>query len=139
MLARSAIVLAVVTGGIALGAILGKAADPEMKQSPEEAWRSALRAPAPADVGYQLVDARDLNPYESHAPSWADEELTNWEPDYPAWTYSDFAGEFGEDLAALQTEEQQPVAPETVAPPADTLQPDLPPEPQIAGNLAALY
>lgn len=152
MLARSGSVLAVVMGGIALGAVLGVAANPRMKTAPEQPWHGALEAPAAADAGYQLAGTPAPSPYrESYAPSWADEALVDRQPDYPAWTYSDLSGDYaGYPDSAL---DQQPTAlpadeqalapqPETTEPPETSPQPsepDLAPEPHVAGNLAALY
>lgn len=89
--------LAVLAGGVALGTMLGAAANPVMKRAPEEPWRGGLQAPVAADPGYRImVEAppQDLSPYQdSYAPTWAREELADWEPEYPAWTYSDLADE----------------------------------------------
>jgi hypothetical protein len=97
MLVRSGITLAVVASGIALGAVLGAAANPVMKRAPEQPWQGALQAPVTVDSGYHLmVEAppQDLSPYhDSYAPTWAREELAVAEPEYPAWTYSEFADE----------------------------------------------
>lgn len=135
------IALTVVTGGIALGALLGAAADPEMKRPPEQPWRGALQAPSTDDAAYRLVEAvpADVSPYrDSYAPSWADEELVDWEPAYPAWTYSDFGDETFAELAAADEPEaaEQPLEPEPAAPPEPEA---LAPEPTVAGGLAALY
>lgn len=89
--------LGVLAGGVALGTILGAAANPVMKHAPEEPWRGMLQAPVAADPGYRImVEAppQDLSPYrDSYAPTWAREELADWEPEYPAWTYGDLADE----------------------------------------------
>ena len=131
MRTRAKLALGIVTGGIALGAMLGAAADPEPKRPPAPPWRAAAQAPYVADAGYQLAEAppHDLSPYrDSYAPSWADEELTDWEPDYPAWTYSEFAGD-----AEAETDEA-PAGPGPAEPDQA-----LTPEPQIEGALDALY
>ena len=97
--------LAVAAAGIGLGTMLGAAANPVMKMPAEQPWQGALQAPVLADAGYSIqVEAppQDLSPYQdSYAPTWAREELTDWEPEYPAWTYSEFADEpLGNTLAA---------------------------------------
>ncbi len=150
MLARSSMVLAIATGGIALGAVLGAAANPKMKLPPEQPWHGTLQAPAVSDTGYQLAGAGpiDLSPYrESYAPTWASEELVDWEPEYPAWTYSDWDSATGDDLGspaadgpARSTDDEQAVEPfasDAAEQPAE--QEPLPSEPHVAGNLAALY
>ena len=143
--------LAVVAGGIALGAMLGAAANPVMKRPPEQPWQGALQASVAADPGYRLmVEAppEDLSPYQdSYAPTWAREELADWEPDYPAWTYSNpvdpaFADrstteepQVDERPAALAIEAQPPTEP--TPQPAETV--TLAPERHVPANLAALY
>jgi hypothetical protein len=47
--------LAVVAGGVALGTMLGAAANPVMKHAPEEPWRGMLQAPVAADIEAQRV------------------------------------------------------------------------------------
>src|SRR6478736_7091139 len=90
----------VVGGGVALGTMLGAAANPVMKmkgERPEWPWQGAYRATVSADVGYPIMieaPPQDLSPYQdSYAPTWAREEVANWEPEYPAWTYSDLASD----------------------------------------------
>jgi len=150
MLVPRMMALAVVTGGIALGAALGAFANPEMKMPPRQAFQGALQAPVAADAGYLLVEAgpTDLSPYQdSYAPTWAHEELTDWEPDYPAWTYSDLVSEMYEEAPVASepqaAEQPVPVVPDVLAPPeaaAPPVEPDAPaPAPYVAGNLAALY
>jgi hypothetical protein len=143
--------LAIVTGGIALGAILGAAANPKMKM-PEQPWQGALLAPVAADPGYRImVEAppEDLSPYQdSYAPTWAHEELTDWEPDYPAWSYSELVDEPSVEPPA--TEEAQEasaqstaVAGATAEPPVAIVQPAEPAVPvserHVPASLAALY
>ena len=55
MLVSGKVALAIVTGGIALGAMLGAAANPVMKRPPEQPWQGALQAPVAADPGYRLM------------------------------------------------------------------------------------
>ena len=83
-------ILAIVTGGVGLGGVLGLAADPEPKPSPDPPWKGVVQASHEIDPGYRPVDPRiDPDPYpDSYAPSWADEDLAEWEPEYPAWSYS---------------------------------------------------
>jgi hypothetical protein len=143
--------LAIVTGGIALGTMLGAAANPKMKMPPERPWQGALQAPVAADPGYRImVEAppEDLSPYQdSYAPTWAKEELADWEPDYPAWTYSDLADEALVDPPAAevpQAGEQPPViSSETPEPSEAVSQPAGPAmvasERHVPASLAALY
>jgi len=125
--------LAIVTGGIGLGALLGAAAHPVPKRAPEAAGRAMFVAPA-EDTSARLTEAPppDLTPYrDSYAPSWAHEELANWEPDYPAWTYSDL------DRAPDPAPDEQPAEaarPDPAPQPEDTA-----PEPPAEGGLDALY
>jgi hypothetical protein len=111
--------LAVVAGGIALGTMLGAAANPVMKKPVAESQLAALQAPVAADAAYLTIEAppQDLSPYQdSYAPTWAREEVTSWEPDYPAWTYSELVDQPAEPPRI----EEQPVAtaPGGAAPPA---------------------
>ena len=146
---RGKMALAVVTGGIALGAVLGAAANPKMKMPPEKPWQPALQGPVAADAGYRImVEAppEDLTPYpDSYAPTWAREELADWEPDYPAWTYSDLVGEASAEPLAPepQVDLQAALAGQVPEPPEALAQPT---EPSIAvsgrhapASLAALY
>ena len=149
MLVRGSMALAIVTAGIGLGAVLGSAANPEMKQPPEQPWRAAPPAPFIAEGEQPSADAgpADFASYrESYAPSWAHEELTDWEPGYPAWTYSDLAHEsFAEPTTADEgpADEHPALEPEALAPSETLAAPSEPEalssEPQVAGNLAALY
>ena len=146
---RGKMALAVVTGGIALGAVLGAAANPKMKMPPDKPWQPALQAPVAADAGYRImVEAppEDLTPYpDSYAPTWAREELADWEPDYPAWTYSDLVDEASAEPPAPepQVDQQAALAGQAPEPPEALAQPA---EPSIAvsgrrapASLAALY
>lgn len=97
--------LAVVAGGVALGTMLGAAANPVMKMPPEKPWQGALQAPVAADAGYLMIEAppQDLSPYrDSYAPTWAQDELADWEPEYPDWTYSELIDEPYADPAAAE-------------------------------------
>jgi hypothetical protein len=151
MALRGTMTLAIVTGGIALGAILGAAANPKMKMPAERPWQGALLAPVAADPGYRImVEAppEDLSPYpDSYAPTWAREELADWEPDYPAWSYSDLVDEPSAEPPATQEAQAgaQPiaVAGTTAEPPAAIAQAAEPAvsasERHVPANLAALY
>jgi len=139
------IAVAVLSGGIALGAILGLAANPVMKMAPEQHRQGALQLPAVADPGFVEAGVTDVSPYpDSYAPSWANEEFADWEPRYPAWTYSDFASDSAGEQTQVPAAEPQvadddPTPPPSAAP-ARTGEPEtLAPEPRLAGNLAALY
>ena len=145
------VALAVVAGGVALGTLLGAAANPVMKRPRERPWQAALQAPVVADPGYRImVEAppEDLSPYQdSYAPTWAREELADWEPDYPAWTYSELADEA--PTAPSAAEPQAGEQPAVQAPePGEALAQSTEPEPQPAtivserhapANLAAIY
>ena len=128
--------MAIVAGGIGLGAVLGAAADPEPKPAPDPPWRGVLHQASVSDTGYAVVvyaPPEDLSPYrDSYAPSWADEELTDWEPAYPAWSYSE---------PAEQSADDQPVAaePPEPAPPASAPSDNLVPEARVAESLGDLY
>ena len=126
---RGKLALAIVTGGVGLGALLGAVADPEPKQSPEPPWRGAIAAPAyaaPADI----APPEPLLYPDSYAPSWAHEEVTDWEPDYPPWSFG---------VAAAAPPDEPPVEAEPGGPPPSPAPEPLPPEPQVAGALDALY
>ena len=143
------VALAVVAGGVALGTLLGAAANPVMKKPPEQPWQAAMQAPVVADPGYRImVEAppEDLSPYQdSYAPTWAREELADWEPDYPAWTYSELVDEASPEpsTAEPQANEQpaaqapgpaEPLAQQTESEPATVVS-----ERHAPANLAALY
>jgi hypothetical protein len=125
---RIGLAFGVAAGGIALGTVLGAAANPRMKNLPEPAWPTvpdsgAVHAP-------EGVAVYELAPYpDRYAPPLPDEAITDWAPDYPAWTYSDF-GDIGADLAdgAASMAPDPPVEPRP-----------LPPEPRLEGSLDALY
>jgi hypothetical protein len=126
--------LMVVTGGVALGAMLGSAADPEMKEPPAPPWRPALQPQAADNAGYQPADTwpADINVYrDSYAPSWANEELADWEPEYPAWTYSEVADQAAAAGPAIEADPAEPPQAE----PVETFAP----EPKLEANLDALY
>jgi len=143
---RMVLAAAVVTGGISLGALLGSAANPEMKMRAEQPWLGALQPPVVvADAGYRFVEAGpvDLSPYpypDRYAPAWASEVLAEPELDYPVLAYSDFDDE-NEVLPA--DEQAVPGEPEAPAPLEQAVEPFEPealaPEPTRAGQLAALY
>jgi hypothetical protein len=122
--------LTVAAGGVVLGMLLGKAADPVMKRAPVPAWSHLLQernTAGEADEAEAFVASFD--PYmgpDSYAPAFAHEVVLDWEPDYPSWTYSDF------------TEEVQAIGEEDDVPPIETLPvaPDEPLAPQDAVPLA---
>jgi len=137
MHARGKLVLAIVTGGVALGVVLGAAVHPEMKHAPEPPRQAALQEPT--DTSYQLAEfgSPDTAPtwaHDSYPPAWASEEVTNWEPRYPAWTYSDFSDETAQTPSEAQS--AAPAQPTPVEPAAADAQGS---EPRGEGNLAALY
>jgi hypothetical protein len=145
VLGRVALAAAVVVGGVALGAMLGTVADPAMKMA-ERPWHDPLQTPVAADVGYLAVEAppRNFGPYQdSYAPAWADEEMTDLEPDYPAWTYTEPADAGFADAAPAEEApiEQRPAATPEVALASEKSEPvvpaDLAPGPPPAG--AASY
>lgn len=127
--------VAVVAGGIGLGAVLGAAASPIPKRPPEPQQQAPLQLSYLPDAGYALVQGgpEDLSPYpDRYAPSWANEELANWEPVYPPWTYSDFAADPPADSEGQASEDTE------TAPPPAASEP-LAADPQIEGSLDALY
>jgi hypothetical protein len=142
--------LGVVAGGLGLGTILGAAANPVMKQPPEQPWRDALLAPVVAEADYVIIEAgpEDLSPYpDRYAPTWAREELAYAEPDYPAWSYSEpvDAGDGALSVTKDSQADGQPVlsAPEPVAAPEPAPQPvavePLAQDQSAATEVAALY
>ena len=154
------IALGVVAGGVALGTMLGAAANPVMKMPAEQPWQGALQAPVLADAGYSVqfeAPPQDLSPYQdSYAPTWAREELTDWEPEYPAWTYGEFVDEPLEDTFAVEDAsidaQQVANAAEAAASPRISPEPVMPADlpsavqpdasashPRMATHLADLY
>ncbi len=145
--------LGVLAGGVALGTMLGAAANPVMKQAPEQPWRNAFQAPVATGAAYILIEAgpEDLSPYkDSYAPTWAREELTDQEPDYPEWTYSELAYDSLEDPLATdepRADEQPPtddaeagaLAEMPQAEPAILEAATVPSEPSALPNLAGIY
>jgi hypothetical protein len=133
MLARGALALAILTGGITLGAVLGAAADPEPMRAPDPPWRAEWQPPVADDARDRFALASlEPSPYrDSYAPTWAHEELTDWEPDYPEWTDSDFADE----PAVAADDDPTDSEPRTETEPPE----ELPPEPRGEGTLDALY
>lgn len=137
------IAFAVVAGGITLGAMLGAAADPVMKQAPEHPSHGAPQSPVGAGAGYLTpgyiaVEAppQDLSPYpDSYAPTWANEELSGWEPEYPAWTYSDLVAE---RLAETSAAQEASIDAQQVASAAEAAtSPRISPEPVAPADLAS--
>lgn len=79
-------VMGIVTGGIALGTVLGAAADPEMKQAPAPWWQMTGRGGEIAVSDYQFVEAgpEDLNVFGGYRPN-LDYDAVVWAlpiPDY---------------------------------------------------------
>jgi len=121
MLTIGKMVLTIATGGILLGALLGKAADPVMKRAPEPSWAHTLRAPdadTPNEAESVLADFDPFIGPDSYAPTWANEVVTDWEPHYPSWTYSDFPVDVGfpDELADIPADEQPEPAVELLPP-----------------------
>jgi len=133
MRTRSKLVLTVVPAGIALGALLGAAADPQMKNLPEPSSPADSAHLAPGQV-FEGVAVYELSHYrDRHPPTLSDEAIADWAPDYPDWTYGELGDEPSEPLpdgwaAPPEPEPQPPAAPEP-----------LPPDPPGDGSLAALY
>ena len=139
MHARGKLALAIATGGIALGVVLGAAVNPEMKHAPEPLRQAALQDPATTDTSYQLAEfgSAETAPSwarDSYPPAWASEEITNWEPRYPAWTYSDLS-----DEPAQTSQDAQPEAPQPPEPAESAANEAQASEPRGEGSLAALY
>ena len=127
-----AVALGVVLGGLLLGSVIGSAADPELKTPAERASPAARGSEPASDPSENLMV--EFAPYpDRYPPPFADEVITDWTPDYPAWTYSDFDSDSGSDLGGGAAEE--PAEPERR--PAEG--PALPAEPRIAGGLDAIY
>ena len=152
--------LAVVAGGVALGTMLGAAANPVMKmkgERPEWPWQGAMQTPAYADPGYGIMieaPPQDLSPYQdSYAPTWAHEEVANWEPEYPAWTYADLVSEQPADaspaeeasidaqqiVTAAEAAAAPEASPEPAAPAEPTQQPAPTAHPRLAAHLDDIY
>lgn len=136
MRARGILVIAVVAGGVALGALLGAAANPQMRNLAEPRGRAEAGPIEIVGSAYQLVEAgpEDLSPHgDSYAPAYASGAIESWEIDYPAWTYSDFGEEAVEPIAdeapvVIEPEPLEPPETATAPPPAqqrhaDTLGP----------------
>jgi hypothetical protein len=131
---RLGLALGIVAGGIALGALLGAAADPKMKNLPVDRWTppTASAEPAPTLHG---VSVHEIVSYpDRYAPPLPDEAITDWAPDYPTWTYSDFASDWDEETVEVLSAEPAPALRPEPDPPAP-----LPPEPRRAGGLDAIY
>jgi hypothetical protein len=135
MRARGILVVAVVVGGVALGGVLGAAANPVMRNLPDAGERATVGQVIVTGSAYQLVEAgpEDLSPYpDGYAPAYASGAIESWEPEYPAWTYSDFGEDAAEPAIAeapvLEPEPLEPAEVATAPPPAqqrhaDTLGP----------------
>jgi hypothetical protein len=137
------IALAVVGCGVALGTMLGAAANPVMKMAAERPWQGAFDSQVTPDpgylsAGYIAIEAppQDLSPYQdSYAPTWAREELTNWEPEYPAWTYGDLVDERLADTSAA--EEASIDAQQVASAAEEAAAPHISPEPVEPADLAS--
>ena len=105
MLGTGKMALMLLAGGPLLGALLAAAANPVMKAPPEQPWRAGLQAPYDAEPAYPAEAAQlGWQDYpDSYAPPWLGEEITDWEPDYPAWAYSEFS-----EIPTPQAAEQAP-------------------------------
>lgn len=129
-------VMGIVTGGIALGAVLGAAAKPDMKDPPEPWWRLTGAETVIASSDQQFAEAwpQDLNPFTGYRPdldyeaeAWAlpisEHDLAaldevGFEPladDLPTVTYgvtaedvADEAEAVAEDALAAQTIDREP-------------------------------
>ena len=110
--------LTVAAGGVALGVLLGQAADPVMKRPPEPAWSPAARTPhdGASQNAAMLADFEPFPDRDSYAPPFANEILTDWEPDYPSWTYSDFSDDAVEGEQPEPSIEALPLPPEELSP-----------------------
>ena len=129
-------------GGILLGAVLGEAAHPVMKQPPELPWRGAPDATVATGDPSEMAQAMlaDFDPAmgpDSYAPAFANDELHDWEPDYPTWSYSNFSEDVSEAVEEpVIAFEMLPLSSdEAVAPQAEPQQVDSPP----ADGLAPIY
>lgn len=124
MLTAGKWVMGIVMGGLLLGTLLGKAADPDMKEAPTPWWQLTGRDDVAAADDYQLVETRPPSLPGGYRPD-LDYNAEAWSLPYPEydlallldepladdWPAPDFATEEIDDPAA----ETEP-APE---PPAD--------------------
>ena len=114
-------VMGIVTGGVLFGALLGKAASPDMKEPPVPSWKLSGREEVAASAQQQFFEAapEDLNPYGGYRPDldyaaevWAlplpdydlaalrDEPLSaDWPTVSYGYTSADRAAEESEDAA----------------------------------------
>jgi|SRR5690606_41111118 len=136
-----AVALGVVLGGLLLGSVIGSAADPKLKTPAERASPAARVSEPASDPSENLMV--EFAPYpDRYPPPFADEVITDWTPDYPAWTYSDFDSDSGSDTGIGPGEERAAPLPHERETGADASPPEpgpLPPEPRIPGGLDALY
>lgn len=80
------IAITIAGAGIALGAVLGDAVDPDMKPPPEAAWRDRFHAHYDAAAGYEpVVSEPQVVPFYGF-PSEADAAIAaEWSEDSDAW------------------------------------------------------
>ena len=116
MLSPGKIALMTVAAGLSLGALLGSAANPVMKQGPQELWqltgRSEFVPPSPSEV-FVEAGPQDLSVPDAYRPDF----------DYDAYVAADWVEPagwhgYGEDEAAgveAPSASEPPVAAEAVA------------------------
>jgi hypothetical protein len=155
MLAAGKWALAIIPGGILLGALLGAAANPKMKDAPAPWWRTTGMQLNIAYSGQQLYEAgpEDLNVFGGYRPDldydavvWElpvaaadmaplEEQPVAWADELPAVTYgvttgdvADRAEAAADDALAAATEQPEP---------APAAAPDAAPKSELV--LAGLY
>jgi hypothetical protein len=130
--------LAIVAGGVLLGSLLGRAADPQMKPPPAPAWRAADSAYAPAVAA--LVPAEEvLIPFGGFAPEPDAVIAADWpELDYSDRSPMDLVAHPGSG-ADLANAEQAAAAAERAALDAERAATQPPAPPQLsAGSLPSI-
>ena len=141
--------MGIVTGGIALGAMLGAAADPEMKQAPAPWWQMTGRDEI-AVSNMQFVEAgpEDLDVFGGYRPN-LDYDAVVWALPIPEYELAALAEEpaalpaedlptvtYGVTEAELAAEQAETVAEEAAA--AEAAEP-APEAPKSELALAGLY
>lgn len=139
MLALAKAGLAIVAGGVLLGSLLGRAADPRMKPPPAPAWRAADAAYAPP-VAAAVPPEEILIPFGGFAPEPDAVIAADWpEPAYSEPDETDPAA--GPASAAdLASAEQAAAAAERAALDAEraAAQPPAPPQQPTADGLTSI-
>ena len=146
-------VMGIVTGGIALGAMLGAAADPEMKQAPAPWWQMTGHEDAIVVSNMQFAEPfpEDLDVFGGYRPN-LDYDAVVWASPIPDYEMAALAEEpslqvtdelprvtYGITEAELAAEQAQTAAQEAVAAEAAEPAPQEPEAPESELVLAGLY